>query len=259
MRTAILARLVSFALAGAVAILPATAGVPADALTKVNAAVSKLGDAFVQGMASGKPPRLADPAMKPAFDALLDKQAIFGERPYVKEDIQPLLRLFSVYFGLSKAYLGFGGTQGGAGNNLADNDFNYQDELSRLADAMIFTGGAISEAMADFAATDSTGQNVAQNAPLIRDTRAGLGQLIKGIFNLLDNPRYTNENKTVLVEALADAAPHLAQIMPLAERGSAVTAANDVLISTPPDSQGSMALFIRAMESKDCTGLCKMQ
>jgi hypothetical protein len=258
MRTAIVARFFAVALSGML-IPPVFAGVPADGPSTLGTAAAKVGEGFAQGMASGKPPRMSDPAYKPSFDALFDRQAVFGDHPYTKEDIQPLLQVFNVYFNLSKAYLTFGGTAGGEGNNLADNDFSYQDELSRLAGIMLYTGGAVSEAMADFAASDRTGQAVAQAAPLIKDTRGGVGQILRGIFNLLDNPRYTNVNKTILVEALAEAGPHLAAVMPLAERSSAVTAANDVLIATPPESQGGMATFIQAMQSKECRGLCKIE
>lgn len=88
------------------------------------------------------PPRMADAKAKDAFETLVDRKKMIGDAPYTVKDVGPLQSAFGGYFALTKLYMNHKDPSGAT--SFADNEFTYQDELTRLADAMLDAGGALS-------------------------------------------------------------------------------------------------------------------
>ncbi len=237
--------------------LPARAELPAGSQAAMSDALNRFGTLLKQDNAKAAPPRLADPNVRPVFDALLDRQKILGEHPYTAADIEPLLGLFSGYFNLTKVYLGFrdpAGTQ-----TAADNEFAYQDELSRLAVEMVASGGAIAEALTDYVDNPPGGAIPEDRKSGLAKLRLGVTQMISGVIALLENPRYSKENKVLLANAIAEAGPYLGAILPVIERNSLSQTAMQSLLNTPPEASEPINAFMNAMSSNDCTGLCALK
>lgn len=236
--------------------VPARAELPAGAQAAMTDALTRFGALLKQDSAKSAPPRLADPDARPVFDALFDRAKILGEHPYAAADIEPLLGLFNGYFNLTKVYLGFkdpAGTQ-----TAADNEFAYQDELSRLAVEMVASGGAIAEALTDYV-DNAPGAVPEDRKAGLAKLRLGVTQMVSGVITLLQNPRYSKENKVLLANAIAEAAPYLAAVMPVVERDSLSQTAMQSLLNTPPEAAEPINAFMNAMGSDDCAGLCALK
>ncbi|MEQ1954776.1 hypothetical protein [Mesorhizobium sp. CN2-181] len=205
--------------------------------------------------AQNTPPRLADPAAKPVFDALFDREKILGEHPYKAAEIEPLLSVFGGYFGLTKVYIGFKDPAGA----VADNEFNFQDELSRLAVEMVVSGGAIAEALTDYVANPPGGAVPEDRKAALAKLRLGVSQMVSGVITLLQNPRYSKANKVLLADALAEAGPFISPILLEVDRDSLSQAAMQSMLNTPPEAESSINEFMNAMNSRDCSGLCALK
>lgn len=237
--------------------VPARAELPAGSQAAMSQALAGFDTLLKQDSAKSAPPRLADPNARPAFDALFDRAKILGEHPYEASDIEPLLGLFNSYFNLTKVYLGFkdpAGTQ-----TAADNEFAYQDELSRLAVEMVTSGGAIAEALTDYVDNPPGGAVPEDRKAGLAKLRLGVTQMISGIITLLQNPRYSKENKVLLANAIAEAGPYLAAVLPVVERDSLSQTAMQSLLNTPPEAAEPINAFMNAMGGSDCTGLCAVK
>jgi hypothetical protein len=236
---------------------PARAGLAEGAQATMTEALDRFGALLKDDAAKSSPPRLADPKAKPAFDALFDRGKILGEHPYKAADIEPLLWIFSGYFNLSKVYLGFQDPAGTA--STADNEFAYQDELSRLAVEMIVSGGAISQALTDYVETAPGGTVPEDRKAGLAKMRIGVSQMFSGVIALLENPRYEKENKIALADALAEAGPYLAAILPPADRKNFSQTAMQSMLNTPPETVDPINAFMNSMSGEDCTALCALK
>ncbi|MDQ6438241.1 hypothetical protein RB623_29685 [Mesorhizobium sp. LHD-90] len=234
---------------------PASADLAAGAQATMSEAVARFDVLAKAEAAKNRPPRLADPAAKPVFDALFDREKILGEHPYKAADVETLLSVFSGYFGLTKVYIGFKDPAGAA----ADNEFNFQDELSRLAVEMVVAGGAIAQALNDYVATAPGGAVPEERKAGLAKLRLGVSQMVSGVITLLQNPRYSKENKILLADAIAEAAPYISAILPDVDRDSISQAAMQSLLNTPPEAESLINEFMNAMNSRECSGLCALK
>lgn len=244
-----------FAFFVALASTPAHAGLAQGAQASMTEALGRFETLLKDDATKTSPPRLTDAKAKPAFDALFDRSKLLGEHPYKAADVEPLLWMFSGYFNLSKVYLGFTGASGTA--STADNEFTYQDELTRLAEEMVVGGGAISEALTDY--VNTTPAVPEDRKAGLAKMRLGLSQMFSGVIALLDNPRYSKENKIILAGALAEAAPYFAAILPPADRKNFSQTAMQSMLNTPPETVEPINAFMNAMSGEDCVALCALK
>ncbi|MCO5066077.1 MAG: hypothetical protein M9924_16915 [Rhizobiaceae bacterium] len=247
------------ALLGMAALIPsnASAGVPPDGLASMDKAAVEFVTLLQQPEYAANPPRIGEDKVKVVFAALLDRDKIIGKSPYTKQDIQPLLAIFSGYFALSKVYIEHRDASGKPpeqGPEVA-----YQDELALLAKGMVQAGGALSLALTDDAdskpAADFTEPEKAQLAKY----RMGVSQIFSSAVSLVQNPQYSEANKQILAEALAENGLAFRDIILVAERGNIANAATQALLYAPKTVEENMNAFINELKSDECTGLCALK
>lgn len=246
-----------FALLAQLAVDPAQAGLADGAQDTMKAAAGQFQALLKEDAARKAPPRLTDEKAKPIFDILFDNAKILGAHPYKAADVEPLLAVFGNYFQMTKVYLGFRNAEGT--NNLADNEFEFQNELSKLAVEMVETSGAVSEALNDYVKTTPAEQISEERKSGLAKMRTGAGQVVSGVITLLQNPRYGDANKLAMAEAIVDTAPYLRDILPVEERKSFAKSALDSLLNSPKEVEPLINEFSNTMNSEDCTGLCALK
>ena len=239
----------------AVSAAPAHAGLAEGAQASMDDALSRFATLAKADAAQKTPPRLSDPVAKSIFDTLFDREMILGDHPYTAAEIDPLLQVFGGYFGLTKVYIGFKDPAGAA----ADNEFNFQDELSRIAVEMVASGGGIAEALTDYVANPPGGAVPEDRKAGLAKLRLGVSQMMSGVITLLQNPRYSKENKVLLADAIAEAGPYISAILLDVDRDSLSQAAMQSLLNTPPEAASSINEFMNAMNSQECSGLCALK
>lgn len=236
---------------------PAQAGLAQGALDNLKTASGQFEALLKEEAARMSPPRIADVKAKPVFDALFDDQKILGAHPYAAAEIEPLLGVFSTYFGMTKIYLGFRNAQGT--NNLADNEIEYQDELTELAVEMVATSGALSEALNDYVKTTPVEQISEERKSGLARLRTGVSQVVSGVITLLQNPRYSEKSKLALATSIVDAGPYLREILPVAERQAFAKSALDSLLNSPKEVEPLINEFANTMKLEECTALCALK
>lgn len=236
---------------------PASAGLAEGALVNLKSASAQFESLMKQEQARISPPRISDEKAKPVFDVLFDNSKILGAHPYKSAEVDPLLTVFGAYFGMSKVYLGFRNAQGT--NNLADNEVEYQKELTMLAVEMVATSGALSEALTDFVKTTPADQISEDRKRGLARLRSGASQVVSGVVTLLQNPRYSEESKLALAKAIVEAGPYLREILPVAERTAMSKSALDSLINSPKSVEPLINEFSNTMQSEECTALCALK
>lgn len=244
-------------LTSAFAIGPAMADMPADGLAQLDKGAVEFVALLKDPASKASPPRLTDERVKPIFAKLLDKQKILGTAPYKAKDVQPLLGIFSGYFALTKAYMEFKDPAGK--QSVADNDVTYQDELTRLADAMLDTSAALSGALNDSVATAPDAELTEARKSELAKLRSGISQMFTGALTILENPRYSKENKAILAASLAKNGESYRDIIAVAERTNIVKAAMGAMLQTPREVEADMNTFINALKSEECTGICALK
>jgi hypothetical protein len=245
------------ALLAQIAAGPAHAGLADGAQDTMKIAVGQFQALLREEAARTAPPRLTDEKAKPIFDTLFDNAKILGSHPYKASDVEPLLTVFGNYFGMTKVYLGFRNADGT--NNLADNEFEYQNELSKLAVEMVATSGAVSEALNDYVKATPAEQISEERKSGLAKMRTGVGQVVSGVITLLQNPRYGDENKLAMAQAIVETAPYLREILPVEERKSFAKSALDSLLNSPKEVEPLINEFANTMHSEECTGLCALK
>jgi len=245
------------ALLARIAVSPAHAGLAEGAQDTMKAAIGQYQALLKDEAARTAPPRLTDAKAKPIFETLFDNAKILGAHPYKSADIEPLLAVFGNYFNMTKVYLGFRNAAGT--NNLADNEYEYQNELSKLAVEMVATSGALSEALTDYVKTTPAEQIPEERKSGLAKLRTGIGQVVSGVITLLQNPRYGEENKLAMAQAIVETAPYLREILPVEERMSFAKSALDSLLNSPKEVEPLINEFSNTMRSEECTGLCALK
>lgn len=235
----------------------AQAGLAEGAPATIKAAVGQFEALLKEEAAKASPPRLTDPKAKPVLDTLFDNAKILGAHPYKSAEVEPLLTVFSAYFSMTKTYLGFRNAQGT--NNIADNEFEFQNELSKLAVEMVATSGALSEALTDYVKTTPADKISEERKSGLARLRTGVGQVVSGVITLLQNPRYNAENKLAMASAIVETGPYLREIMPVEERKAFAKSALDSLLNSPKEVEPLINEFSNLMNSEDCTALCALK
>lgn len=241
----------------ALLIQPASAGLADGALNNLKAASGQFEALLKEEAARTSPPRLTDEKAKPVFGVLFDDTKILGSHPYTSAEVEPLLTVFGGYFGMTKSYLGFRNAQGT--NNIADNEFEYQNELSKLAEEMVKTSGAVSEALDDYVKTTPADQISEDRKSGLARMRTGVSQVVSGVITLLQNPRYSAENKLLLANAIVETAPYLRQILRVEDRKAFAKSALDSLLNSPKEVEPLINEFSNAMNNEDCINLCALK
>ncbi|HEY5819433.1 MAG TPA: hypothetical protein VIU14_13755 [Mesorhizobium sp.] len=241
----------------ALLIQPASAGLADGAQANLKAASAQFEALLKEDAARAAPPRLTDEKAKPVFGVLFDDAKILGSHPYTSAEVEPLLTVFGAYFGMTKSYLGFRNAQGT--NNIADNEFEYQNELSKLAEEMVKTSGALAEALDNYVRTTPADQISEERKGGLARMRTGVSQVVSGVITLLQNPRYSAENKIVMAGAIVDTAPYLRQILRVEDRKAFAKSALDSLLNSPKEVEPLINEFSNTMNSEDCINLCALK
>ena len=233
------------------------AEVPADGIATLDKAAIEFVALLKQPDYKATPPRISDEKVKALFAALLDRDKIIGQAPYTSKDIQPLLSAFSGYFALSKAYIEHRDADGKPpeqGPEVA-----YQDELAQLAVGMLQTGGALSLALADEAGSKPAGDFTEQEKAQLAKYRLGVSQVFSSGVSLVQNPEYSEANKAIIAQALAQNGVAFRDIILVAERGNIANAAMQAALYAPKAVQEDMNAFIEELKSEECVGLCALK
>lgn len=202
-------------------------------------------------------PRLADAKAKEAFATLTDRTKMIGDAPYSAKDIPPLQSAFGGYFALSKLYMNHKDPTGQT--SYADNEFTYQDELTRLAASMLDAGGALSQALSDDVGDKPASDFSEQRKTELAKLRMGITQMFTGGLTILKNPRYSKENKLLIAETLANNAIAFRDIITVPERLSISGATTETLTQTPPEAAEAINTFASTMKTEECTRLCALK
>lgn len=235
----------------------ARAEVPPDGVATLDKAAIEFVALLKQPQYKAEPPRISDEKVKTLFAALLDHNKIIGEAPYTPKDIQPLLTIFSGYFAVSKAYIEHRDANGKPpeqGPEVA-----YQDELAQLAKGMLDTGGALSLALTAQADSKPAAEFTEQEKALLAKYRLGVSQIFSSAVSLVQNPQYSEANKTVIAAALAENGQAFRDIILVAERGNIANAATQALMYAPKGVEEDMNAFLTQLKSAECTGLCALK
>lgn len=235
----------------------ASAEVPASGTAELDKAAIEFVALWKQPEFKAAPPRISDQKVKQLFDAMLDHDKIIGTAPYTKQDIQPLLHVFSGYFTLSKVYIEHRNADGKApaeGPEIA-----YQNELAELAEGMIQTGGALSLALTDDAESKAPDAFTEQEKAQLAKYRLGISQVFSSAVSLIQNPEYSESNKAILAKALAENGIAFRDIILVEERGNIANAATQAVMYAPKTIEEDMNAFIAALRYEECTGLCALK
>jgi len=235
----------------------AQAEVPPDGVATLDKAAIEFVALLKQPEYKAAPPRISDEKVKTLFAALLDHKNILGAPPYTPQDIQPLLTIFSGYFALSKAYIEHRDANGKApeqGPEVA-----YQDELAQLAKGMIDAGGALSLALTAQANSKPAADFSEDEKAQLAKYRLGISQIFSSAVSLVQNPQYSEANKTAIAAALAENGQAFRDIILVAERGNIANAATQALMYAPKSVEENMNTFLNDLKSDECTGLCALK
>jgi len=225
--------------------------------------VNKAADAFLalakDSSTSGKPPRYADPAVKPLLDTLFDTKDLQGNKPLPWSSM-PMLQDWNravQKVGLVYYLAGTGGTNAAdvakdpkkterANKNtpaFADEFGRYYDAQIRVHSAMIDTGSA--------AIAAPTPEQ--QKDPAFRNTLVGISEssanTISGVLGSFAQNGMTDDWMLRRVVTVLDVTAKAAKFLSPEDRLQVKTAAQEIsLAAKNPDVRGGLNLISRTFE-----------
>ncbi|MGL4287473.1 MAG: hypothetical protein ACRCVA_14090 [Phreatobacter sp.] len=236
----------------------ASAEVPANATTHLNAAYSALDGLIRRARPNGTLPRWSEPESAKVLEQLWDAAAILGRPPYASKDTPLLLGILQKQVQVLKTYTLFPPGPGMAPDTVR-NSAVFQDEIARAQVFVIKTIAAALPAMND---------SVGQLGPLgmtdmrrqgLRRTRQGLQELITGAVLSLRNPALRPANQGLLAESLRDNAAVLASATPRSDRAALVASIQLALPTLAPAARAPMQSVASTLSSAPCDRLCALE
>lgn len=135
----------------------------------------------------------------------------------------------------------------------------YQDELQQLQPFMVRCMAKVIPPLTAFASslepaalTDVRRQGVVM-------IRSGLLQVYPGIVQMMGDPRYSDDFKTALLEALAETSEPFASVMQLSERKQMHDSIAAVAASATGTHQTQLSRIAQALSADTCEGLCAIR
>ena len=90
--------------------------------------------------------------------------------------------------------------------------------------------------------------------------RTGVSQVVSGVITLLQNPRYSAENKIIMAGAIVDTAPYLRQILRVEDpKGIRQVSAGQLAEQPEGKVEPLINEFSNTMNSEDCINLCALK
>lgn len=237
----------------AVMALGARAEVPADSKAVLTQRFDDLGKHFHGGQLA----RWSNPEDRSALEKVWDVPTVLGRPPYSSRDARLLALIVKAEVELLEKYVGAGGAKPGTPKETRVRE-KYQDEIVRNSAFLVTASAATLEAIGDVVAgmkpedrKPATLKGLEQGRHGVRNILVGLGAELRSKIN--------TENKAVLLDAYAANAPTIAAYSPDADRKSYAEAAKTLLPSLSEPEKAKLQVFISAMDTKDCKGLCALK
>lgn len=233
----------------------ARAEVPATAAASIEGAYADFDALAAKTRAEGKMPRWSVPSDRAVLERMFDP-AVLGAAPYTAKDFPPTLKILSKETALLKAYLSFSpdATPAQPDKNL----FLFQDEGARISAMLIRIDAVYVPSIAKLIGAQPPEQQ-SKLAPAVAKLNQGIAQELSGASAMIGSTALRDDNRAILVDALAASATPIAAGLTLATRDAVTASFNATLPTLTPDETTKIQTVIAAMASKDCTGLCAMK
>ena len=135
----------------------------------------------------------------------------------------------------------------------------YQDELKQLQPFMVRCMAKVIPPLTAFTASLKPEELTDVRRQGIVMIRSGLMQVYPGVLQMVVDPRYRNDFKTALLEALAETSVHFATVMQLPERQRLHDSIAAAAARATSAQQIHLTRIAHALSADTCEGLCAVR
>lgn len=217
-------------------------------------------------------PRLGEPEVAELLNKMSDVHAVFGDGDFGQQDMASLMPVcdkaneavmrytFSGSIKL-KSQIRNGEPLPGLVPQLAAlmtaNTLKYQDEIMPLmAFSMHCMGYSLPPLEAFIAGLKPEDVTDVRRSGL-QQMRTGVSNMLLGAMRSAIEPAIHSANQRLLMDASADVAQAYAKVLPVAQRATVLEAVKEARGAMPETLRPQLDRVAKAMQSTDCTGLCK--
>lgn len=205
---------------------------------------------------SNEPPRWNNPSHADILARFWNTPATIGETPYTEEDAEFLIERFSHANMVLKSYVFFT-ADSEKQPDILENNLKFQDEISRLTAYNFDLMAAQFEAMTDFAAKLPANEMNEARLDGMRMMQIGGVQMANGILYAARDPELRSENRSIILQALADNADIFAATMSPSRKKDIMVTLNPVLPVLSGSDLENVKYFNAALEHGECNILCE--
>ncbi len=250
----------SLALAACLCVLagPGRAELPPQATQRMDAAYGAMTTLLAQARPTGTPPRLSDPASRPALTAMWDVPGLLGAPPYRSGDTPGLVNVLVKELDILKAYLYFTADPAQPGDPDR-NSFTYQDEVIRFEVLLVQVFPATLEAVGDLTVHLSPAELTPTRKAGLARSRAGVVQSLGGWATTVQDANLRADNRALLVDSMARVGARLAPQLPVADRQTILASLRPAVDGLSAAQKAAMAPVLAAFAATSCEGACAIQ